>query len=385
MSNTPRFKDTGLASFWGDYLFELCVPRDHFLRALKELFDWPELAGHLIRLYEGKGLIGRPPYDPVLMFRVLFLSYLYGLSMRDTERFVNENIPAHFFLDLALDQAAPDHSTLSQFKDRLLSDGNWDALRRIFDGLLGQARGHGLRLGCIQIVDSVHTQADVNTKKDKERQERGQAPRDPDARVVQKGEREVVEPDGEKVKRKIRYRGYKTHASMDAKTRLITSLEPDWGDGADNQAFAALLEHDVSLDLPTHTYGGDKAYDDTDLFERIEQAGLHVGIKLRRSRTTKKDPNKQRWLELQETKHHQVATKLRSRVEQPFGQAKDKHGFEHCRYLGHLKHGLQAFLTFLVVNAKRMVKLLTGITFRELAKGRRKEVFEPVYAQRPWA
>lgn len=160
---------------------------------------------------------------------------------------------------------------------------------------------------------------------------------------------------------------------------------PDWGDGADNKAFPALLEHDRLLNLPTHTYGGDKAYDDTDLFERIEQLGLHVGIKLRRNRTTKKDASKQRWFDLQATQHYQVATTLRSRVEQPFGQAKDKHGFEDCRYLGYLNYGRQSFLTFLVVNAKRMVKLLTGITFRELSKGRRKEVFQPVYAERPWA
>jgi len=385
MVRSPQYKNTGLASFWGGYLFDQIVPQDHFVRALKELFDWQELGAQLIRLYEGKGVVGRPPYDPVLMFKMLFLSYLYDLSARDTERAVNENIPMRYFMDLALDQLAPDHSTLGLFKDRLLSEGNWDELGRIFDGLLQQARDQGLRLGCIQLVDSVHTQADVNAEKDKQRQKHGQVSRDPDARVVYKGEREVVEPDGETVKRKIRYRGYKTHVSMDAKTRVVTSVKPDWGDGADNQAFPALLEHDRSLGLPTHTYGGDKAYDDTDLFERIEQLGLHVGIKLRRTRTTKKDANKQRWLDLKETLHYQVATALRSRVEQPFGQAKDKHGFERCRYLGHLSHGLQAFLTFMVVNTKRMVKLLTGITFRELAKGRRREVYQPVYTCLPWA
>jgi len=36
-------------------------------------------------------------------------------------------------------------------------------------------------------------------------------------------------------------------------------------------------------------------------------------------------------------------------------------------------------------NCERIVKLLTGITFREQAKGRRAEVFEPVYSILPWA
>jgi transposase len=169
MANTPQYHNTGIGSFWGSYLFEMVVPQDHFLRALKELFGWDELAARLIRLYDGKGLVGRPPYSPVLMFQMLFLSYLYDLSARDTERFVNENIPARYFLDLALDQSAPDHSTMSLFKDRLMSEGNWDELQRIFDGLLQQARDQGLRLGCIQVVDSVHTQTDVNAEKDKKR------------------------------------------------------------------------------------------------------------------------------------------------------------------------------------------------------------------------
>jgi len=385
MPDNPQYKDTGVDSFWGNYLFEMVVPKDHFMRALKELFNWQEFGPHLILLYEGKGVVGRPPYDPVLMFKMFLLSYMYNLSARDTEQFVQENIPARFFLDLALDQPVPDHSTMSLFKERLLAQGTWEELQRIFDGVLAQASAQGLRLGRIQLVDSVHTQADVNAAKDKERQEHGQPSRDPEARVVHKGTREVVEPDGQKVKRPIRYRGYKTHVSMDAKTRLVTSLLPDWGDGADNKAFPTLLAHDRSLGLPTHTYGGDKAYDDTDIFERLEGLRLHVGITLRRTRTSKQDPHKERWLELVQTPHYRAATKLRFRVEQPFGQAKEKHGFERCRYLGLLNYGFQAFLTFLVVNLKRIVKLLTGLTFRKLAKGRRKEVLRPVYAHLPWA
>ena len=48
-------------------------------------------------------------------------------------------------------------------------------------------------------------------------------------------------------------------------------------------------------------------------------------------------------------------------------------------------YGIQLFLTFMVLNCKRMVKLLTRITFRPQAKGRRAEVFRPVYASLPSA
>ena len=385
MANGPRYKNTGKGSFLGDFIFDMAVPQDHFLRALKMLFDWQELGKRLIRLYKGRGRRGRPPYDPVLLFKMLFLSYLYDLSERDTERFVNESIPARYFLDLAMDRSAPDHSSLTVFKQRLVAKGNWDELSYLFDRLLQQARDHGLRLGGIQLLDSAHTRAAVNAEKDKEREKKGQAPRDPDARVVHKGKRKVVEADGTSSVKELRYRDYKTHASVDACTRIATSIKPAWGNSADNKAVPELFAHDLSLHLPTHTYGGDKAYDDTDIYERIEKQGMHVGIKLRKTRTSKKDANTQRWLDLKQTPHYRAATKVRGRVEQPFGQAKDKHGFERCRYVGLINYGIQSFLSFMVVNVKRMIKLLTGITFRVLAKGRHREVFKPVFATLPWA
>lgn len=384
MARKPRTKDTGMGSFFGTYLFEQIVPPDHFMRAVKELFDWDALGHELIRLYEGKGLVGRPPYDPTLMFKMLFLSFLYDLSERDTQRFVDENIPARYFLDLALDQSAPDHSTLSIFKKRLLGNGTWAHLQRIYDGLLLQAMDHGLEFGHVQIVDATHTRDDVNHQKEKKRQEKGKPPRDPDSRVVDKGRRDAVEADGKTVKKRIRHRGYKTHTSVNGKAGVASSLLPSYGNMADNRAFAYLHAHDQFLGLPTTIYAGDKAYDDTDIFERIEQAGMHVGISLRQFRTAKTDANKERWERLKETAEYQEGKALRYRVEQPYGQAKDKHGLERCRYLGLLKYGVQSYLTFMAVTVKRFVKLLTGITFRELAKGRRREVFEPVYDTLPW-
>ena len=386
MTSQRRYKDTGEDSFWDSYIYDLRVPQDHFLRALNELFDWQALGKELIALYAGRGKRGRPPYDPVLVFKMLFLTYLYGCSERDVERWVNDSLSAHYFLGLALDEPAPDHSSLTKFKNRLMKDNEaGERLQAIFDRFLDQACDHGLSFGKIQLVDSVHTQADVNGEKEAGRQEKGAPPRDPEARVVDKGERVVTDADGTRRRKRIRLKGYKTHTSMDAKTRVVTSVAPAYGNSADNKAFAELFAHDRSLNLPTDTYGGDKAYDDTAIFEVIEQAGMHVGIKLRRFRTSKKDPHKERWIKLKESSRYRVATKIRGRVEQPYGQAKTTCGFERCRYLGLMRYRIQSYLTFMVVNSKRIVKLLCGITFRKLAKGRQKEVFQPVYDTLPWA
>jgi IS5 family transposase len=387
MGSTPRFQETGRGSFFGEIAYQRLLQRhsEHFLVALQHLFDWEGRSQELVALYKGRGRVGRPPYPPVLIFKMLFLAYLYNVSERALEELADLNLLIKWFLGLAMDEPAPDHSTLTAFKRRFLQGHNWHALQDLFDDMIRQCQAHGLQFGELQVLDSVHTQADVNTTKDRDRQDRGGKPRDPDARVVNKGKRRVVQPNGTVTSCEIRYRGYKSHVSVNADTGIVTSIKVDQGNSADNKAFAELRAHDRSLDLPTQAYGGDKAYDDTDIHEHLVQEGLQTAITLKRQRTTKKDSHKERWLQLLADPTYQARVKQRYRVEQPFGIAKRSHGFERCRYLGLARYRLQSLLTFMVVNAKRMIKLLTGVTFRPQAKGRRAERVTPVLDPSSWA
>ncbi|MGQ9598627.1 MAG: transposase [Anaerolineae bacterium] len=81
-----------------------------------------------------------------LLVRMLLLSYLYDLSERQTERAVNENIPMKFFVGLAVDESAPDPSTLSAFKARLKANGHEPAFERIVQEIVrvGQEQGKQL-------------------------------------------------------------------------------------------------------------------------------------------------------------------------------------------------------------------------------------------------
>lgn len=387
MAPTARYHDTGQGSFFGDIAYQRLLQRhsEHFLLALQGLFDWDAQSEVLIRLYKGQGRVGRPPYPPALILKMLFLSYLYNVSERAMEELADLNLLVKWFLGLAVDEPAPDHSTLTAFKRRFLTGDRWRVLQELFDDMIRQSREHGLQLGELQVLDSVHTQAHVNNTKDRDRQDKGGKPRDPEARVVHKGKRKVVQPNGKKTTQEIRYRGYKTHVSVNAATGIVTTVLPAKGNSADNEAFPELRAHDRSLDLPTRAYGGDKAYDDTDIHERLAYEGLDTAITLKRQRATKKDANKERWLQLLADPTYQQRVKQRFRVEQPFGIAKHDHGFERCRYLGLARYRIQSFLTFMVVNAKRMVKLLVGVTFRPQAKGRRAERVTPVLAATTWA
>lgn len=65
-----------------------------------EVFRGPLIAA-LRRSVRGKG--GRPPFDPVLMFKILVLQALYSLSDEATEFQIKDRLSFQRFLGLGLD------------------------------------------------------------------------------------------------------------------------------------------------------------------------------------------------------------------------------------------------------------------------------------------
>ncbi len=366
----PRFKELESDSFFGNFVYLRAVPRNHFLVRLNQVIDWDAFVPLILPAYPGLGEVGNTPYNPVVLLKMLVLAHLYHLSERQIEEFVNFNLPAKEFVGLAVDVAAPDHSTLSIFKSRLLEGGLWKQFEEINDAVLHQAEEAGIQLGKIQVVDSVHTVADVDNDADRRRQDQGKPPRDPQAQLVNKGKHSVKQPDGTVRMVERKYLGYKSHMSLNAETGLITSLVVTPGNAADNLQFPKLLAHDQFLGMEAEIYSGDKGYDDTDLHYRLWEQGKHSALRLKRTRTGKKDGNKEIWLKLEQTPEYEAGLKERYKIERKFGEAKRWHGFGRCRYLGLLPYGVQAFLMALALNLKRIVQLLTGVFFRPPSRKR---------------
>jgi IS5 family transposase len=118
-----------------------------------ELFR-PELDAALDRSDRARG--GRPPYDPVLMFRVLVLQTLYTLSDEQAEYQLTDRLSFMRFVGLALDDRVPDATTLWLFRERLTRAGAVERLFARFDAALRDA-GY-LAMGG-QIVDATVVQA----------------------------------------------------------------------------------------------------------------------------------------------------------------------------------------------------------------------------------
>ncbi len=204
-----RCKRTDEDSFFGNFLYERVIPKNHFMVKLKELVDQPRYTKQLIKYYKGNGEVGQAPYDPALILKMLLISYLYNIAKRQTEVVVNENLPVKFFVGLAVDENSPDHSTLTWFKNRLIENAGIRTYDELFDGIIIIAQEKGVKFGKLQVVDSVHLVANVNLGKDKQRQRWGKPPRDKGATWGAKGDKIVVGKDDKKHKEKQYFYGYK--------------------------------------------------------------------------------------------------------------------------------------------------------------------------------
>ena len=137
---------------------ESLVPPDHLLRKIEAVIDFSFIHDLVAGLYCPDN--GHPPLDPTLMFKALFLGYLFGVrSERQLVREIEVNVAYRWFLRLRLTDAVFDASTLSQNRRRRYQDSSWR--RR---SLTGCGAGHRAWLGGRPVLytDSTHLKANAN-------------------------------------------------------------------------------------------------------------------------------------------------------------------------------------------------------------------------------
>ncbi len=235
------------------------------------------------------------------------------------------------------------------------------AYEKLFDEIIMIAQEKGIKFGKLQVIDSVHLVADVNISKDRERQGDCKWPRDKDARWGAKGSRAVETPQGKEKKAHYFY-GYKDQVSLNTESEMVTSVVPGLGDEYDGHKLRTLVEKDLRKGMPVGIVAADKGYDDGDNHYYLEKKGISSAIILSRLCTEKKNAYKEGWLRLQESPGYQIGIKERYKIERKFGEVRKWHGFTRCRYLGFRRHAIQTYFTFMALNLKRLVKLLTGFT-----------------------
>jgi len=138
------------------------VPADHLLRKIDKTIDFGFIHDLVKDLYCSDN--GRPALDPTLLFKLLFLGYLYGVrSERQLIRDVQVNVAYRWFLGLNLTDKVPDASTLSQNRRRRFNES--EVYQQIFDEIVLQAMRKKLVSGKTLYTDSTHLKANANKNK----------------------------------------------------------------------------------------------------------------------------------------------------------------------------------------------------------------------------
>ncbi len=123
------------------------------LEALEATVDFEHFRGWLIEgLGYGDGSKGgRPPFDPVSMFKALILQAQHNLSDARMEFMIRDRLSWMRFLGFDPGAPTPDENTIRHFRNRLTETGALKRVMKAFDWQL-QKKGYIPMAG--QIVDA---------------------------------------------------------------------------------------------------------------------------------------------------------------------------------------------------------------------------------------
>jgi len=143
-------------SFYGSYLYDRIVPKDHLLRKINAVVDLSFVNDLVKDRYNPD--FGRPAEDPEFMLRLCLLQYIYGDSDREVVANARINLAYKYFLGLAVDEEVPDDTTISVFRTTRLGE---EKFRQVFEQVVKQCIYKKLVKGKRQIIDSTHIIADM--------------------------------------------------------------------------------------------------------------------------------------------------------------------------------------------------------------------------------
>ena len=101
---------------------EELIPENHLLRKINQMISFDFIYDLVASNYPTKG---RPSVDPVSMFKMLLVGYLYGIkSERRLVQEIQLNIAYRWFCGYELGEKIPDHSTFSKTRVRKWNESN---------------------------------------------------------------------------------------------------------------------------------------------------------------------------------------------------------------------------------------------------------------------
>lgn len=207
------------------------------LRILDEHVNWEQFRPTIEKAFSNVDYSqgGRPPFDRVMMFKVLILQEYYGLSDAQIEFQILDRLSFQKFIGQGLHDKVPDEKTVWLFRETLTKA---EIIEDLFVQLNKRLEQAGLIANKGKIVDASFAEVPVqrNTPKENDQIKGGTRPNWKENKSRQK------DTDATWTKKNNQsYFGYKRHTKIDLKSKLICDFEVTPAHVHDSQVFDELL------------------------------------------------------------------------------------------------------------------------------------------------
>ncbi|SER20583.1 IS1182 family transposase [Piscibacillus halophilus] len=286
------------------------VPEDHLLRKIDQYIDFSFIPEKVRPYYSENN--GRPSLDPLVLFKMMFIGYFYGIrSERELERQIQTNVAYRWFLGLNLTDPVPHHSTISWNRRTRFKDT--DIFQEIFDEIVIQAMNHRMVGGRVLYTDSTHLKANANKRKfskkevevetadyidklneaiEEDRAKRGKKPLKKKEGVKKTKEIKVSDTDPESgyLYRENKPEGffYLDHRTTDLKYNIITDVHVTPGNIHDSKPYLERLDHQIKrFGFNVEAVGLDAGYLTVPICRGLEERNIFGVIAHRRYKSRK--------------------------------------------------------------------------------------------------
>jgi IS5 family transposase len=291
---------------------------------------------------EPNGPGGRPPYDYVMMFKILVIQRMYGLSDGQTQFWILDRLSFMRFLGLEIASDVPDEKTIWLFRETLAKSGKMKQLFKRFGSLLSK-EGIIANKGCIVDASFVDVPRQRNDRDENELIKNGEVPKewkdnpsklrqkDTDARWTKKNEET--------------HYGYKDHIKVDKDSKIIMDYEVTDASVHDSQPLNDLLDKG---DEGKELYA-DSAYSGEPIAEGIRKKKIKNKI---HEKGYRGKPLTKKQIAMNKKK-----SKTRVRVEHVFGFMTNSMKGMYTRAIGMVRTKMVIGLMNLVYNIFRYMQL----------------------------
>ena len=273
------------------------IPSDHLLRQIHELIDVSFVRDLVTDKYSHTG---QPSIDPEVLFKMMLLGYLYGItSERRLAQDVSLNLAYRWYLGYDLDEDTPDHSVISKARTRY----GKEIFERFFQRILGLCVQAGLVRGEKVFADSTIIKANASLQSIQQRPEAVTPPLSPrefvqkvftenpvqeeepkdvpptePPRISNKTHVSTSDPDASLTRRPgklLAQLAYKEHFTVDAHARVITAVAVTPAAVGDEAMLQPLLDNQP---VPVHEVGADSKYGTFDNYQALFERGIRSSI-----------------------------------------------------------------------------------------------------------